>query len=118
MDRENSLGNKIRQLRKVMGLTQEQLAEKAGIDDKHLSKIENGLHLPSYKTIKKLSEVLNHNLGDINAKTVEMRNINPIFLKSLSILNSAKSQEEKKYYLEALRHAQKGIKLGNSSGNK
>lgn len=52
MNRENILGQKIKELRKSKGLTQEQLAEYAHIDNKHLSKIENGLHLPTYKTLK------------------------------------------------------------------
>ena len=47
------LGAKIKKLRKSMGWTQEQLAEITGIDNKHLSRIENGYHLPNYNIIKK-----------------------------------------------------------------
>ena len=38
-------------------------------------------------------------------------------MKSLQILNSAKNEKEKKYYLEALTHAQKGLKLGRYLNN-
>ena len=54
MNIENKLGEKIKELHKSKGFTQEKLAELANIDDKHLSKIENGVHLPTYKTLKKV----------------------------------------------------------------
>lgn len=111
MNNTNILGNKIRQIRKSNGLTQEQLAEKAGIDDKHLSKIENGLHLPTYKTLQKLFEALHINNNDIELYSEVMKNTNSAFLKSLEILNSAKNDKEKKYYFEVLRLAQKGLRL-------
>lgn len=38
---QNDLGDKIRQIRKSKGLTQEKLAELIDIDNKHLSRIEN-----------------------------------------------------------------------------
>ena len=38
-----------------------------------------------------------------------------IYLKALNILNSAKTEEEKKYYLEALQHAQKGLRLNRNN---
>lgn len=37
-----NFGKKLRDLRKAKGFTQEVLAEKAEIDEKHLSRIENG----------------------------------------------------------------------------
>ena len=54
-ENKEKLGIKIKQLRKSMGWTQEQLAEKIGIDNKHLSRIEKGYHMPNYKIIKKLA---------------------------------------------------------------
>ncbi len=111
MNKENLLGNKIRQLRKSKGFTQEQLAEKAGIDDKHLSKIENGLHLPTYNTLQKLFKALDINYSDIKVSSNYIENNNSILLKSLEILNSAKDDKERTYYLEVLRIAQKGLQL-------
>ncbi len=112
MNRENNIGLQIKQQRKLLGLTQEQLAEKVGIDNKHLSKIENGLHLPTYKTLKKLSEVLQ---VDIGAKSNIIKNENiplePIFCDVIKIFNSAKTKKEKEYYLEILKLAQKGVNL-------
>ena len=38
----STFGAKLKELRKAKGLTQQALAEKASIDDKHLCRIENG----------------------------------------------------------------------------
>jgi len=53
-------GPYIRQRRHELGLTQRQLAEKAGIDFTYLSKIENGRveHTPSIKAIRDLARAL------------------------------------------------------------
>ena len=110
---QNKLGEKIRQLRKSKGLTQEQLAEKIGIDNKHLSRIEKGRHMPTYKILKNLATALDFDIYEIENKPLtDLQQQDKIYLKSLTILNSAKTEEEKKYYLEALQLAQKGIKLG------
>lgn len=108
MDEKIELGNKIRKLRKELGLTQEQLAEKIELDSKHLCKIEKGVHLPTYKTLVKLAEVLNFNFNNEIQKGVGHQN--PLFLKSLKILNSAKNDNEREYYLDALKFAQKWLK--------
>ena len=112
---QNTLGEKIRKIGKSKGLTQEQLAEKIGIDNKHLSRIEKGKHMPTYNIIKKLARVLDFDIYEIDEKPLNDINLpDKFFLKSLNILNSAKSDIEKKYYLEALQHAQKGLKIGKS----
>ncbi len=105
MNENNDLGNKVRQLRKEKGYTQGQLAKLIGTDDKHISKIENGIHLPTYKTLKKLSEVLNFNLKDMNSISVKINSKmqNPIYNKILKILNSAKNEKELNNYYNALK---------------
>lgn len=115
---QNELGEKIRQIRKSKGLTQEQLAEQIGIDNKHLSRIEKGRHMPTYNIIKRLAKVLDFDIFEIDNMSVDsIKQPDKIYLKSLNILNSAKSDDEKKYYLEALQHAQKGLKLGCTAKN-
>ena len=55
-----TLGQKIKRLRKAKGLTQRVLADAVGIDFTYLSKIENGNipYPPSSKTLRKLAEQL------------------------------------------------------------
>ena len=111
MDADIKLGQKIRDLRKSMGYTQEKLAELVDIDNKHLSKIENGLHLPTYKTLKKLSDVLHFSLEDNETMPTSKNSINnsPTYYKSLKILNSAKDEDQLKKYYSILKVASKLI---------
>lgn len=59
------LGARIRELRKKRGLTQSKLAEKIGIDPKHLSKIEVGSSYPSLYNLEKISKILNVRLQEL-----------------------------------------------------
>ena len=59
MDIKILLGKRIREYRKKYNMTQFQLAEKLGIDDKHLSRIELGKNMPQAVIISKLAEVFN-----------------------------------------------------------
>ncbi len=52
------LGVRIQELRKMRGLTQDQLSEKVGIDAKHISRIEVGRSFPSLDTLEKLANAL------------------------------------------------------------
>ena len=49
------LGKKIYQLRKLSGMTQEQLAEKLSISRQTLSKWENGAGMPDVECVVRLS---------------------------------------------------------------
>ena len=51
---KNSFGQKLKQVRKAKHLTQEALAELAGINEKHISKIETGVYFPTYNTLNKI----------------------------------------------------------------
>lgn len=57
-----SIGKRIRILRKKFKLTQEQLAERAGISAVYISRIENGKTKMSLETLLKLSLILKVNL--------------------------------------------------------
>ena len=54
---ENIIGRNIRQLRKSRGMTLEQLAEKVGSTKSTISRYEVGAYEPSFKMIRKISEV-------------------------------------------------------------
>ncbi|WP_286234142.1 helix-turn-helix domain-containing protein [Thalassotalea sediminis] len=49
------LGEKIKQLRQQAGLTQPELAEKAGIEQSYLSKLENDKGSPSFEILHKIA---------------------------------------------------------------
>jgi transcriptional regulator with XRE-family HTH domain len=53
-----ALGTRIRDLRQQVPLTQEALAERAGISNEVLSKIERGVNSPSVFTLKRIADGL------------------------------------------------------------
>lgn len=54
-----TMGDRIREVRKKNGLTQEQLAERLDVSVEFVSQIERGLRLPSMQVFVTLIEVLN-----------------------------------------------------------
>jgi ribosome-binding protein aMBF1 (putative translation factor) len=56
-----NFGNRLRSLRLVAGLSQEELADKAEIDRSYLGSVERGEHNLALKNIYKLSKALNVN---------------------------------------------------------
>ncbi len=59
------LGLRIRELRRRAGLTQEQLAELLGIDQKHMSRIELGKSYPSLDRLERIANTVNIPLSDL-----------------------------------------------------
>lgn len=59
------LGEKIREIRKEKGLTQEELAELAKVDPKSIVEIENGKRNPTFKTINKIALALKISISDL-----------------------------------------------------
>lgn len=59
------LGKKIYQLRKLAGMTQEQLAEKLNISRQTLSKWENGTSIPDVESVVRLSALFHTSLEEL-----------------------------------------------------
>lgn len=62
MNTKKLLGQRVKELRKSRGYTQEKLAETIGIETNSLSAIESGRHFPSLVTLEKISEHLDTQL--------------------------------------------------------
>ena len=90
------LGLRIREIRKQNKLTQEQLAEKIGIEIPSLSNIENGKNYPNSETIEKIATGLNVQIFELfifehlkepdNKKMLE--EINSILSKNTKLLKT------------------------------
>ena len=65
MDEKRLLGNRIREIRKRQGLSQEKLAERAGISAQYVSNIERGKENPTLDLLLRLSEALKVSLGQM-----------------------------------------------------
>lgn len=116
MGKDNTIGDKIKQLRKAKGLTQEELAELIEIDNKHLSRIEKGYHSPNYTVMQKLAQVLEFDFFSMNGIKVKTPVVkDKIITKLLHIYNKAESEEEKQCYLEAVKQVQKCFRICKQS---
>ena len=54
----DGLGARLRELRRARALTQEELAEKAGVSPSTIVDIERGKHEPQIRTLRKLAKAL------------------------------------------------------------
>lgn len=52
------LGERIREIRKSKGFTQEQLAEMVGVEPRHISRVEGGYNSPSIERLAKIADAL------------------------------------------------------------
>jgi len=108
----NNFGKRLKELRKAKGFTQEVLAEKAGIDEKHLSRIENGKFFPTYQTLNRLMQALETSLDEVGLELEKVEtNKSANYLKIMQIINNAKNEKELLCYLESLKVTQKAINL-------
>lgn len=62
---DHKIGHKIKAVREIKRLTQEQLAEAAGISTVYLSEIENKRTIPSFSTLYSICLVLNLSLDSL-----------------------------------------------------
>jgi transcriptional regulator with XRE-family HTH domain len=62
---EKEFGNRVRELRRKTGLSQEELAFKAGVHRTYLGGIERGERNPSLKNIAALAQALGVTLSDL-----------------------------------------------------
>ncbi len=60
------ISGRIREERTKRGLTQAELADKAGLTQSHVSRLENGEHSPSHMTRKKLADALGINESQLD----------------------------------------------------
>ncbi len=60
-----AVGNKLKKARKIAGLTQKEVAEKAGIHYNHYYRIENDLSEPSVPVLEKIARVLKIKSSDL-----------------------------------------------------
>lgn len=52
------ISDRIREVRMAANLTQAELAERSGLTQSHISRLENGEHSPSQATIKRIADAL------------------------------------------------------------
>lgn len=90
---KQALGQNIQRLRKRQKITQEKLAELVGIDQKNISKIENGNNYPTAENLTAIANALNVNIYE------------------LFVFNNIPYEEMKKELLKAIENKDKVLYL-------
>jgi transcriptional regulator with XRE-family HTH domain len=67
------LGRNIAQRRKSLALTQNQLAERLGVETETISRFECGVSLPSLRRLTSLSEVLETSVTELLSQAISNR---------------------------------------------
>lgn len=100
-----SFPQKLRQLRREHGLTQEQLGKKIGVSKVSISGYENGIRTPDVETLKKLADVFDIPLDELVDRS------NSTIAKERASYSSIKADYEKYLYafLEKLSEIEKEI---------
>ena len=96
----------IKNARKAKGLNQYELAERIGISDKHLSKIETGKNYPALDNFLKIVETLDLSLNDFG---VEYKNHISENKQQLQKIINVSTEKQLNIYKEILEVLEKHI---------
>lgn len=69
--RAKATGSRVKQAVKESGMTQPEVADKAGMSVKHLHKIKTGLVDPSIKALARIGHVVGKKLSDLKKRNNE-----------------------------------------------
>jgi transcriptional regulator with XRE-family HTH domain len=100
VDAKHLIGIRLKELRSRRNLTQEQLAERAGVNSKYINSIERGKENPTLDTFIKLAETLDVTIGEF-FRQLEIEDTEKRMSKIKSILDQA-SPEQQGLILEIL----------------
>ena len=96
---EKLLGIRLKELRKKLLMTQEELAEKAGLSIQHIGDIERGQANPTFSCVIKIAEVLGINVASLFIQA-EDKNVEPAEMKKILInfLSTAKQKHLEMFF--------------------
>lgn len=98
MDTLSALGKRIQKLRQKVGITQEQLSERAGISPKNLSELENGRGNPTLTSLEGLAAGLGITLSELFDFEHERLSAEEIRKELLSAINDSAEEDCRVYY--------------------
>lgn len=94
MDKKD-VGRQLKHFRQIAGLTQEALAEKVNIHEKQISRIESGLHFPTFDNFIKILNALNIEMKDLSSSSE--KTYSKTKEKLMQIINSSEEKELELY---------------------
>lgn len=104
------VGQRLRAIRKKRGLTQERLAELAGISPQHCSGIETGAAKVSLPTLVNLSNVLNVSMDELLLDSVSAVS-KPSLMKEVEIVFSDASADETYLMLSQAKSIKEAVRV-------
>ena len=87
------LGRRIRSKRRALRLTQEKLAERAGLSFAFIGHIERGTRIPSFHTVCKIADALDFSLDELAGRKYNLPEINERAREIIQIINRIISEE-------------------------
>lgn len=109
---KKDIGRQLKHFRQIAGLTQEALAEKVNIHEKQISRIEAGIHFPTFDNFMKILDALNIEMKDFKSGN-EHKAISKSKEKLLQIINLAE-EKEVRLYLSVIQDLQKYLKINSN----
>lgn len=105
MDNNFNIGERIRELRQLHGLSQEQLALRADITTTYLGLVERNVKNPTIRIVEKLCQALDMSLSEFFTR--EEEHSKTLDLHSAQLLSqlSSRTTEEKQLALQLIRTA-------------
>lgn len=88
------LGARVRQLRRLRGLTVDELARAVDVDKAHISRIENNLKTPSIATLAQMAKALGVSIGHLLGETLDKAEIKVTRAAELSEPSEPSSAQE------------------------
>lgn len=95
------IGANIRKVRKALGLTQEKVAERAGIEPPFFGQIERGVGIPSIKSLTKIADALGIDVADLYP--AKRRSRKDFQIESINIMLKNASSADKKKILKIVK---------------
>ncbi|MBS4759490.1 MAG: helix-turn-helix transcriptional regulator [Clostridium sp.] len=108
---KKDVGRKIKEFRNLAGLTQAELAEAVHMHEKQISRIEAGVHFPTFDNFVKILEVLDVEMKDFDLSLKIEKN--SLRKKALKIIQRA-NNKELVFYVSMLETLHKCIKQENT----
>lgn len=104
---KKDVGRKIKEFRNQKGITQAELAESVNMHEKQISRIEAGVHFPTFDNFVKILECLDVGMKDFDIDIKKEKN--SLKDKVQKIINRA-NDKELKCYIAILEPLQKCLK--------
>ncbi len=96
MNIKKLLGKRIKEIRRNKGLTQDELAEKIGIESGSISNIENGKYYPTADNLEKIIKALN--ISPQNLFVIEHNQDNDVLLNEINLILEENPDKIKEFY--------------------